>query len=104
MMAMIHAMYPPTGTAKLVQAFMSPELPKRSEAAKEVASIVYGDRDGYHSVILLEVEDAKLAEYVARQVERSVFLETRVEGLRVEYQYGHSVMDAISVASRLAAK
>lgn len=103
MLAMLHATYPPTATKKLIEAFTSPELPSRPGGVKEVADFVYGDRDGFHTVVVLEVDDARWAEFMNNQVERDVFLQSRVEGLRIEVHVGHARMDAIQIASRLAA-
>jgi len=101
--AMVHATYPPTATRKLVEAFMSPELPSRPGGVKEVVNFVYGDRDGFHTIVILEVDDAGLAQCMKNQVERNVFLQSRVEGLRIEVHTALPREDAIKIASQLAA-
>lgn len=92
--------YPPNAVKKVTEVFLSPELPKRPEYAKELASFVYADNAGYHSMILLDVEDSKLADYIRAQTERNVYMQSRVEGLAVEVNPGMSVMDAIALTSK----
>lgn len=100
MQVLLKATYPPSAIKRVIDVYMSPELPKRPEYAKEVASFVYGDGQGYHSLVLLEVENSRFADYMNAQTERSVYMQSRVEGLEVEVHPGHSVMDAIALASK----
>jgi hypothetical protein len=99
MLALLHATYPGTAVKKVIEAYMSPELPKRPSFAKEVASFVYNDLHGYHTLLLLDVEDARLGEWHLNQGDRNIFMESRVEGLRTETRLGLSVMDAIARGS-----
>jgi hypothetical protein len=50
MQVLVHATYPPTVTGQMIQLSMAPDLPKRPPEAKEMASIVYGDPGGYHTL------------------------------------------------------
>lgn len=104
MIALLHSTYPATVTAKLIETYLSRELPPRPDGVKELGSIVYSDAAGTHTVLLLEVDDRVLPEYVRSQVERVIFMQTRVEGFRVETHFGYSVMDTISMAAKLAPK
>ncbi len=103
MIVMLHVTYPPTATKKLVEVFLSSELPSRPGGVKEVVNFVYGDRNGFHTVVILEVDDASLAEYMKNQVERNVFLQTRVDGLQIEVHTALPRADAMKIASQLAA-
>ena len=100
MLVLLRATYPPNAVKKVTEVFLSPELPRRPEYAKELASFVYADNAGYHSMILLDVEDSKLADYIRAQTERNVYMQSRVEGLAVEVNPGMSVMDAIALTSK----
>lgn len=100
MLAMVRATYPPHVVKAVIDAYTSPEIPKRPDYAKEIASFVYGDNDGYHTVIILEVENSRLADYVNAQIARNVYLQSRVEGLKVEVHMGQSVMEAIPLAAK----
>ena len=61
---------------------------------------MYADNACYHSMIMLDVEDSKLADYIRAQTERNVYMQSRVEGLAVEVNPGMSVMDAIALTSK----
>lgn len=100
MLVLLKSTYPPSAVKELIEHFMSPKTPPRSSVAKEVASFAYGDRDGYHGLLILEVEDAKFADFIKAQTARSAYLQSRVMGLQVEVIPGHSVMDAIALVSK----
>jgi hypothetical protein len=103
MLVLLKSTYPPTAVKKMLEVFTSPDTPKRFAASKEIASFAYGDRDGYHGLIILDVEDDKFAEFARSQTARSAYMQSRVPGLQVDVIPGHSVMDAIGlVAAQVA--
>ena len=99
MLVLLKATYPPSSTKKAIEVFMAPETPKRSAAAKELASFVYGDHQGYHNFLIFDVEDTKFAEFMKAQLARNAYMQSRIEGLSVEVIPGHSIMDAIALTS-----
>ncbi len=99
MLVLLKSTYPPIVVKKMIDVFMSPQTPKRSPAAKEIATFAYGDREGYHALILLEVEDSRFADFVKDQTARNVYMQSRVEGLQIEVIPGLSVMDALAAVS-----
>ena len=94
----LHAVYPGHSAKKVLDAFASPDIPKRPEDVKELGSITYSDADGFHVVNLFEVEDSKLAELLKVQGERNIFFGSRAEGLKVEVQVGLSVAESLPMA------
>ena len=58
MIGIISATYPGHVFKQVVQAFTSPELPKRPESIKEISSIAYSDDSGHHALFMLDVPDA----------------------------------------------
>jgi hypothetical protein len=76
MLILLHARYPATSLKAGIDAFMSPKTPPRSGASKEIASFVYGDSEGYHSLFILDVDDAKFGDFMKAQVERNVYMES----------------------------
>lgn len=84
----------------MLEVFTSPETPKRSAASKEIASFAYGDRDGYHGLVILDVEDDRFAEFAQVQTARSAYMQSRVPGLQIEVIPGHSVIDALGLVSK----
>ena len=100
MLVLLKSTYPPSSAKKMIDNFMSPQTPKRSEASKEIATFAYADNEGYHGLILLDVEDGKFPDFLKDQTARNAYLQSRVEGLRIEVIPGLSVMDAIAVVSK----
>ena len=94
----LHAVYPGHSTKKILDAFMSPDIPKRPEEVKELGGVTFSDTDGFHTVILFEVEDSKLAELLKVQGERNIFFASRAEGAKFEMQAGLSVADGVPMA------
>ena len=100
MLVLLKSTCPPTEVKKSIYDFMSPQTPKRTEASNQKSTIPYGDKEGYHTLVLLDVEDGKFADFLKVQTARSAYMQSRVEGLRVEIIPGLSVMDAIAVVSK----
>lgn len=94
----LHGVYPGHSTKKLLDAFMSPDIPKRPDDVKELGSVTYSDTDGFHVVIVFEVEDSKLAGLLRAQTERNIFLASRTEGAKLEMQVGFSVAEGVPMA------
>jgi hypothetical protein len=99
MRVLIETTYPPTSARKVLDLFMSPDTPKRPPDAREVASFTYGDHDGVHVLFLFDVEDGKLAEFLNAQTARTVYMTSRAE-VKLAVHVGHSVQEAIPIASR----
>jgi len=100
MLVLLKTTYPPSAAKEVIEHFMSPQTPPRSPASKEVASFAYGDYGGYHGLFILEVEDAKFADFVKAQTARNAYLQSRVTGLQIEVILGNSVVDAIALVSK----
>ena len=100
----LHGVYPGHSTKKVLDAFLSPDIPKRPETAKELGNVIYSDKDGFHVVLLFEVEDSKLAEFLKAQGERNLFLASRAEGLNLEMQAGLSQAEGVPIALKLIPK
>ena len=98
MIVYLHAVYPGHSAKKVLDAFMSPDIPKRPADVKELGSVTYSDRDGFHGVFLFEVEDSKLAALLNAQGERNVFLGSRAEGVKLEVQVGLSIAEGVPMA------
>jgi len=82
MLVLLKATYPPSSAKKAIEVFMAPETPKRWAAAKELASFVYGDHEGYHNLLIFEVEDTKFAEFMRAQLSRNAYMQSRIDGLK----------------------
>ena len=100
MLVLLKSTYPPRSAKKMIEVFSSPQTPPRSAAAKEVSTFTYGDKEGYHGLVVLDVEDGKLAEFFTAQTARSVYMQSRVDGLQIEVIPGHSVMDVMPIVSK----
>jgi hypothetical protein len=99
MHVLLKATYPPTSAKQVTEVFMSPKTPKRSDAAKEIASFAYGDDAGYHGLFILEVEDTRFPEFMRAQTARNAYMQSRADGLRVEVIPGLTVADAIGITA-----
>jgi hypothetical protein len=93
--AMLKATYPPHIFKQVIQAFTSPDLPKRRESHKEISSIGYFDDSGAHSVFMFDVPDAEVAEFLVIQSRRSAFISARAHGFNSSVHFGQKVGDAI---------
>jgi hypothetical protein len=98
MLIMITAKYPATSIKRLVELSLSPETPKRPDAAREVSSFVHGDHSGYTNYFVFDVDDTSIGEVLRMQGERAIYLQTRVPGLTVDIKVGQSVQNAINTA------
>ena len=95
MIAMLTLTYPGHIIKQVTQAFMSPEMPKRPESMKVLSSISSYDDGGYHSVLMFDVPDAQVAEFIIVQSKRSTFFATRAPGCSGCLQWGTTVEDGI---------
>lgn len=95
MIAMLSVSYPGHIFKQVVQAFTSPDIPKRPEWVKELSSIGYSDDTGFHSVFMFDVPDAKVADFITLQGKRSAFCAVRAPGCNLSVQLGRTVADAI---------
>ena len=87
----------------VIKVFTDPNNPQRPEFAKELATLSYGDQDGFHTIIVVEVDDAKAGEYLQFIGDRRIYMESRVEGLSIKVNNGMSIPDAIVSAQQFAA-
>jgi hypothetical protein len=101
---LLRSTYPATSAKAVTDVFMSPDTPKRSAAAKEIASFSYGDADGYHALFLLEVDDGKFKDFMQAQTARNAYMQSRVTGLRIEVIPGFSVPEALGLVTKHLAK
>lgn len=95
MIAIISATFPGHVFKQVVQAFTSPEIPKRPESIKEISSIAYSDDSGSHALFMLDVPDAHMAEFVTNQSNRSAFICARVPGFTSSMHAGKTVLETI---------
>jgi len=95
MIAMLKATYPLHSFKQVIQASTSPDLPKRPESHKEIASIGYADDSGGHAVFMFDVPDAQLAEFLVIQTKRSAFISARASGFNSSVYLGQKTGDAI---------
>ena len=95
MIAILSVTFPGHVFKQVVQAFTSPDLPKRPESIKEIASIAYSDHDGHHAVFMLDVPDAQVAEFVTKQANRSAFISARAIGFTSSVHAGKTVVESI---------
>ena len=95
MIAMLDIKYPGHIIKQVVEAFMSPDMPKRPEHMKELSSISYSDDSGYHSVFMFDVPDAQVADFMTLQSKRSAFIAVRAPGCNLRIQMGLTNADAI---------
>ena len=95
MIAIINATYPLHTFKQLVQAFTSPDIPKRPESVKEISSIGYFDDSGAHAVFMFDVPDAQAAEFLVAQGKRTAFIGARVHGFISSVHLGQNVGEAI---------
>ena len=98
MLALLDVRYPASSIKRAIEVFMSPEMPTRPDYVREVGSFTYTTHDGIRSLFILEVDDNRLAEYVASQSERTAHMLSRIPGFNVEVQIGQSVPEAIVTA------
>ena len=97
MIAMLKAQIPGHAYKQAAQAFMSPDIPKRNEAVKEIGSIGYYDDGGAQVVFLFDVPDALMSEFVLIQSKRTAFISARAPGFNASIQYGQKLSEGIPV-------
>ncbi len=83
---------------------MSHDIPESPERAKGLGNVNYSDKDGFHVVLLFEVDDSKLAEILKAQGERNLFPASRAERLNLEMQAGLSQAEGVPIALNLIPK
>ena len=67
MIGMLNVTYPGASFKQVIQAFTSPDIPKRPESMKELSSVGYYDECGNHAVFMFYVPDAQVADFIALQ-------------------------------------
>lgn len=95
MIAMLSVTYPGHVFKPVIQAFTSPDIPKRPESMKEISSIGYYDDNGSHAIFMFDVPDAQVAEFLAIQSKRAAFISGRVPGFVSSVHVGKSVGESI---------
>jgi len=95
MIAMISITYPGDVFKQVVQAFTSPDIPKRPESIKELSSMGYYDGGGSHAVFMFDVPDAELADFLALQSKRSAFIGARAAGFTSSVHVGQRIGESI---------
>ncbi len=98
MIVYLHAVYPGHNIKAVLDAFMSPEIPKRPDHVKELGSITYTDIEGFHVSYLFDVEDSKLGDFFRNQAERATYLGSRAEGINIETKVGLSLAEGVPMA------
>lgn len=95
MIAILHATYPVHAFKQVIQAFTSPDIPKRPESIKDISSIGYFDDSGGHAVFMFDVPDAQAAEFIIIQSKRLAFIGARAPGFNTSVQLGQKIADGI---------
>lgn len=95
---LLKANYPGHQIKNVIQAFTSAEIPTRPESVKELASMIYSDGEGFHTVSIWDVPDDQIQANLMAQVKRNVYLASRVEGLTIEEHMGFSTAEGIPIA------
>lgn len=95
MIAMLNVTYPGASFKQVIQAFTSPDIPKRPESVKELSSVGYYDESGSHAVFMFDVPDAQVADFIALQSKRSAFISARAPGFISSVHFGQTVASSI---------
>jgi hypothetical protein len=95
MIAMLNVTYPGASFKPVVQAFTSPDIPKRPDSVKELSSIGYFDDSGSHAVFMFDVPDAQVADFITLQSKRSAFISARAPGFISSVHFGQTVAGSI---------
>ncbi len=103
MVIMIHATYPAGAAKAILAAYGDLALPQRPRYATEIASFVYTDQNGYHTVLLIEIPSNKLTELLQIQTARHRYMQSRVEGLTIEIKTDLSLQETIRLTWTIAA-
>jgi hypothetical protein len=78
-----------------VQAFTSPDIPKRPESMKELSSVGYSDDSGDHAVFMFDVPNNQVADFIALQARRSAFITARAPGFISSVHFGQTAANSI---------
>jgi len=92
--------YPSSEIYKAIDTFISKEAPKRAEYVKELATFWHNTANGIEVIFILEVPDARLADYVKAQAERNAYMQTRIPNYNCEVHIGMNVYEGIQTASQ----
>jgi hypothetical protein len=95
MIALIKVAYPMNVFKQVVQAFTSPDIPKRPESVKEISAMGYFDGGSGCAVFMFDVPDAEAGEFLLAQAKRTAFMGARVPGFQSNVHMGQSVGEAI---------
>jgi len=95
MIALLNVNFPPQSFKQVIQAFTSPDIPKRPESIKELSSVSYSDEGGDRAVFVFEVPDAEVASFLILQSRRSAFISARAPGFVYSVHVGQRVTDSI---------
>lgn len=103
MIAILNVTYPIHSFKQVVQAFTSPDLPKRPESVRDLASVGYFDDGGGRAVFMFDVPDAQAAEFLLVQSKRSAFIGSRVPGFSSNVHLGQTIGEGIPTLMPLCA-
>ena len=95
MIAMLRATYPLHAFRQVTQAFMSPDIPKRPESVRELASIGYADDAGGNVVFMFDVPEVDVGAFLLSQMQRIAFISARAQGFNASVHVGQKVQEAI---------
>jgi len=95
MIAILSVTFPGHVFKQVVQAFTSPDIPKRPESIKEISSVAYNDDNGSHAVFMFDVPDAQMAEFLSNHANRSAFISGRAPGFVSNLRTGKTVGESI---------
>lgn len=101
MRLMLHVTYPGQLIKQAIQAFTSPQMPKRPEFFKELGSMTYTNAAGANTLFIFDVPDDKVGECARIQGRRNTFFMARVAGAGMEMQFGPSITEAVQEAPPL---
>ena len=97
MRVLVHTTFSQTEGRTALDLFMSPATPKRPADATEIASFTYGDDQGVHVLVLFDVENAKLGDFMNAQTARTTYITSRAD-MKIVVHVGYSVRDAVAIA------
>ena len=99
MRVLVHTTFAQTEGRTALDVFTSPETPKRPADTTEVASFTFGDDRGVHVLILFDVENTKLADFMNAQMARTTYVTSRAD-VKTVVHVGYSLDDAIAIAMK----
>jgi hypothetical protein len=95
MIAVLKVSMPIHTFKQVVQAFMSPDIPKRPDSMKELGSVAYTDESGDHAVFMFDLPDSEVSNFLTLQSMRSAFIGARAPGFSASVHVGLRVPDSI---------